>query len=82
MANRDFRSAVNHAVGIHAIRAQVRSKQIKDLAENLLAGKGKEGYYAIPKELQDANEEDLKAIARRIFNMNTAVIVRMHGRSK
>ena len=82
LANRDFRSAVNHAVGIHAIRAQVRSKQIKDLAENLLAGKGKEGYYAIPKELQDANEEDLKAIARRIFNMNTAVIVRMHGRSK
>ena len=82
VAYRDFRSAVNQAVGAHAIRTQVRSMQIRDLADNLLAGKGKEGYYALTNGIQEVSEEDLKGITRRIFNMDKGVILRVHGRAR
>jgi predicted Zn-dependent peptidase len=82
VAYRDFRSAVNQAVGAHAIRTQVRCMQIRDLADNLLAGKGKEGYYALTNGIQEVSEEDLKGITRRIFNMDKGVILRVHGRAR
>jgi zinc protease len=77
---RDFRSAVNEAVGALAIEQQARLVQIRDITQNVLAGKGIEGYKNYSAGLQSVSEEDLKTAAQRIFNMDKAVILRMHGR--
>lgn len=77
---RDFRSAINEAVGGYAIRQQARSAQISDITENALAGKGIEEYRNFPSGLQDVNEPDLKAVVQRIFNMDRAVILRLNGK--
>ncbi len=79
---RDFRSAINEAVGAYAIRQQVRSVQIGDITENALMGKGIEEYRNFPSGLQDVNERDLKAVVRRIFNMDRAVILRINGKTE
>jgi len=77
---RDFRSAINEAVGGYAIRQQARSAQISDITENALAGKGIEEYRNFPSGLQDVNEPDLKAVVQRIFNMDRAVVLLMRGK--
>jgi zinc protease len=77
---RDFRSAINEAVGGYAIRQQARSAQISDITENALAGKGIEEYRNFPSGLQDVNEPDLKAVVQRIFKMDRAVVLLMRGK--
>ena len=79
--NRDYRSAVNSAVGSFAIKSQFRFAQISDIVENVLAGNGIEGYRSYPVFLQDVSEENLKDVIRRIFDMDKAVILRVQKRS-
>jgi zinc protease len=76
---RDFRSAVNEAVGSHEIRLQSRALQIADVVENVIAGKGIEGFQDYAEGLQEVRQEDLQAFARRILDWDKAVVVVMYG---
>jgi zinc protease len=82
IAYRDFRPALTAAIGAYAIRHQERCIQIEDLAENVLAGNGLENYQNFVNGMQGVKEEDLKEVARRVFNMDKAVTVRMRGQSR
>jgi zinc protease len=79
---RDIRSAINAAVGVYEIQNQARGEQIRRITENLLAGKGIDGYLNFPTEVRRVDEEELSDAARRILNMEKAVIVRVHGQSR
>jgi zinc protease len=78
---RDFRTAINQTVGEYWIRSQNRLSQIEDVAMNILAGKGLEEYAATPKNLQNLSQGDFGEIARKILNMEKAVVLRRHGQS-
>lgn len=78
---RDCRSAINAAVGIHEIFTQRRLDQIREIAENLLAGKGIDTIQGYSSMLLDINAEELTTLAQRIFSMEKAVVVKMHGLS-
>ena len=76
---RDYRSAVNAAVGMYGIMNQDRFEQIRKIVVNLLAGKGIGGFLDYPAALQNVNEDDLSEIATKIFQIDKAAVVRMHG---
>ena len=76
---RDFRSAINEALGTYAIRQQLRSIQIGDAAEYVLAGKGIDQLQNYPAGLQEAREEDLDAAIQRFLDPDRAVIVQAIG---
>jgi predicted Zn-dependent peptidase len=78
---RDFRSAVNKAVGNYWIRSQDRLLQIQDFALNILAGKGMDDYAAVPKNLQQVNQAELAELVRKIIKVEKAVILRLQGQS-
>jgi zinc protease len=78
---RDCRSAVNAAAGMYGILNQDRSEQIRKIVVNLLAGKGIGGFQDFPAALQNVNETDVSEIAQRIFQLDKAVVVRMHGQA-
>jgi predicted Zn-dependent peptidase len=79
--SRDFRAAVNEAISNFWIRSQDRRLQIEDFALNILAGKGIEEYAAIPKNLQQVNQNELAEIARKIIKKEKAVLLRIQGQS-
>jgi zinc protease len=79
--DRDYRAAVNSAVGAFWIHSQEHFEQIEDVVMHLLAGKGIEEYQNLPARLQDVRLEDLKETAQRVFNMDKAVILLMQGDS-
>ena len=66
---------------MYGILNQARSEQIRQIVVHLMAGKGIGGFQDFPAALQNVNEEDLSEIAAKIFRMDKAVIVRMHGQS-
>ncbi len=78
---REFRSALNSAVGVHRINAQERFSQIEDLVKNEIAGYGIERYEKRESGLQEVTEEDFKDVARRIFNREKAVILKVRGQA-
>jgi zinc protease len=82
IAYRDFRSAMNESVGAYRIGNEVRSTQIRRIIENMLAGKGIEGFLNLATDMQGIKAEDLSEISQKIFNMEKSVIVRMHGRKQ
>ncbi len=77
----DLRSARNAAIGIYGIRNQTHRMQIRNIAENVLAGQGLEGYNSFVDNLQAVKEEDFKDAAARIFNLDKAAIVHSHRKS-
>jgi zinc protease len=79
---REFRSAINAAVGINVIVNQTRFEQIRQVLENLLAGKGIDAFLNFQTDLQKVSAESVSEIAQRILNMEKAVIVRIRGQSK
>ncbi|MEJ2109609.1 MAG: insulinase family protein, partial [Acidobacteriota bacterium] len=76
---RDFRSAVNSAVGRFRIRQQQPLNQIEDVALTVLAGEGIEGYRSFLSKLQAVKEQDIQYAADRIINMERAVSLRLYG---
>jgi zinc protease len=74
---RDFRAAINEAVGNYWIKSQDRFLQIGGIVEELLAGKGIEGYENFVSDVQQVKEEDFKEVAERIFRTDKAVIICM-----
>jgi zinc protease len=79
IAFRDFRSAVNTAVGNFLIRRQIPLVQIMDVSRNALAGAGIEAYRSYETKLQSVYEEDLKETAERFLMTDKAVFLRIHG---
>jgi zinc protease len=78
---RDFRSAVNEAVGGYQIRQQLRPLQIADIAETVMAGKGIESFRDYAGSLQDVDQDDFQAVARKVLDWDKAVVVVMHGKN-
>jgi predicted Zn-dependent peptidase len=77
---RDFRSAVNTAVGNFLIRQQFPLVQISEVSRNALAGNEIEAYRSYQTKLQSVYAQDLKDAAERIFKIEKAVFLRIHGR--
>ncbi len=78
---RDYRSAVNVSVGAYWINSQVRFTQIAEVIKQLLAGNGIDGYQNLPASLEAVREEDLTEVARRIFDLEKAVILLLRGQA-
>jgi zinc protease len=76
---RDYRSAVNAAVGDFQLNQQVPFLQITGVARNIMSGEGIEGYRSSLALLQAVLEEDLKNAAERIFRTERAVSLRIYG---
>jgi zinc protease len=74
---RDFRAAVSEAVGHYWIRGQDRFLQIGDIVEDLLAGKGIDGYQNFASDLQQVKQEEFEDVAGRFLKTDKAVVVRM-----
>jgi len=74
---RDFRAAVNSAVGNYWIRGQDRFLQIEDVVDDFLAGKGIDGYQGFASDLQQVKQEEFEDVAGRFFKTDKAVVVRM-----
>jgi zinc protease len=79
--DRDYQAAVNAAAGAFWVHSQGHFEQIQDVVMCLLAGGGIDAYQNFPARLQDVRPEDLKETARRIFNMDKAVILLLQGHS-
>jgi zinc protease len=77
---REYRSAINAAMAAYWIRNQDRLPQILEVAENLLAGVGVDGFQNYASALQGVQEEDLADVAQRAFRMEKAVILRVRGK--
>ena len=76
---REFRSAVNTAVARYWVTRQSKVPQIFRIVENILAGKGIDGYEKFADYLSEVNQDDLQEVARRIFKMDKSVTLRLHG---
>jgi zinc protease len=76
---RDYRAALNEAVGVFGINNQVRYAQISRMVMNILAGRSLQEYTNSPNGIQAVKEEDLKDAARRIFNLDKAAILHLRG---
>jgi zinc protease len=79
---REYRAAINAAVGRFTISQQGHEVQIESLVRTLLAGKGMEWIQEYGARLQEVKQEDLSEIARRILNLGKAAAVRFHGKAK
>jgi predicted Zn-dependent peptidase len=78
---KDYRSALNAAIGRDTIEKQVRLSSIRLLTELVLAGKGLENFQDYPARLQEVSQDDLPDLARRILNVEKSVTVKLHGRA-
>ena len=79
-AYRDYRSAVNSAVGSFQFRQQVPLLQITDVTQSVLAGESIEDYQSFQMKLQAVLEEDIKSLSERIFETEKAVSLRIYGK--
>jgi len=77
---KDYRAAVNLAVGHYWIDHQARDAQIERMTRFFLAGKNVDEINNHPAALQAVREEDLPAAARRFLNPERAAVVRLHGK--
>ena len=78
----EFRSALNAAAGAYSIRIQIRSQQIERIVELILAGRGIDGYKYYSAGLKDVREDEFRAVAERILDMDKAVILELSGQTK
>ncbi len=78
---RDFRSAVYQAAGQFQVRQQDPFLQISDVALNILAGNGIEGYRSLREKLQSVQENDLRSAAEQVFRIQKPVRLRLKGRT-
>ncbi len=77
---RDYRSAVNSAVGALLIRREDRFKQIADVVESVVAGNGISGFEDSASRLQDVKQADLQDVAERLLKVEKSVTLRIHGK--
>ena len=75
----DIRAAAAAAIGANRIRNQTRQAQIMGVAENAFSGGGLEDFVNFSGTLQETREEDIVDLMRRVFDMNKAVVLLVHG---
>ncbi len=78
---KEYRSAVNSAVGGYLVNHQRRPIQISTLVRHILNGTEIEGMNQHVSQLQAVNQEDLQEVARRFLKMDRSVTVELHGKS-
>ena len=81
LSYKDYRASINAAAGSYWIEQQDRFSLISRLVRYALAGKGIEEISEYPTRLQSVREDDLSQVAQRIFKLEKAAVVRLHGRS-
>ncbi len=79
-ASREYRSAVNAAVGDFQLRQQEPFLQITDVAMHVLAGNGIEGYRSFQSRLKAVREEEIRDAAEGIITLERAVSLRIYGK--
>jgi|GEM_PF-922330 len=77
---RDYRSAVNTAVGAFQLRQQIPLLQIMDVTQSILAGDGIEGYRSFQTKLKSVPAGDLESSAERIFKTDREVSLRIYSK--
>jgi zinc protease len=77
MPYKDYRSAVNSAVGRYWIGQQDRTDRILSLATAIVSGQPFDEILDYAVRLQQVGEEDLEDVARRILNLDKSVVLRM-----
>jgi zinc protease len=80
MLYKDYRSAVNSAVGRYWIGQQDRADRVLSLATSIIAGQPFDEILDCVVRLQQVGEEDLQDVAHRILNLDKAVVIRMPAR--
>jgi zinc protease len=78
---KEYRSAVNSAVGSYSVNQQLRPTQISTLVRHILNGTGIEGMNQHVSQLQAVKQEDLQEIARRFLKIDRSVTVDPQGKS-
>ena len=76
---RDYRSALNSAIGWHWIGQQNRCARMLSLATGIIAGMPLEEILDFPVRLQDVSEEGVADMIRRVFNQEKSVIMRVRA---
>jgi len=78
---RDYRSAVNSAVGMMQVQHQERNREIEDVVRHILGGAGIEGFQDFSARLQGVRQNELQETAQRIFKTEKSAVLRIHGKS-
>jgi predicted Zn-dependent peptidase len=76
---RDYRSALNSAIGWHWIGQQDRAARLLDLATGIISGISLEDILEFPVRLQEVSEEGVADVIRRVFNQEKSVIMRVRA---
>ena len=74
---KDYRSAVNGAVGRYWFDQQDRTGRILSLATAIVSGQPFDEILDCVVRLQQVGEDDLQDVARRILNLDKAVVMRV-----
>ncbi len=77
MLYKDYRSAVNGAVGRHWVGQQDRTDRIQGLATAIISGQPFDEILDCVVRLQQVGEDDLQDVTHRILNLDKAVVVRV-----
>jgi predicted Zn-dependent peptidase len=78
---KEYRAAVNSAVGSYLVDQQRRPTQISTLVRHVLNGTEIQGMNQHVSQLQAVEQEDLQEVARRFLKMDRSVTVDLQGKS-
>jgi predicted Zn-dependent peptidase len=81
LSYKEYRAAINSAVGRYSVDQQLRSAQISTLVRHILNGTEIEGMNQHVSQLQAVKEEDLQDVARRFLKIDKSVTVDLQGKS-
>ena len=77
MLYKDYRSAVNSAVGRYWVGQQDRTGRILSLATAIVSGQPFDEILDCAVRLRQVGEEDLQDVAHRVLNLDKAIVIRM-----
>ena len=81
LSYKEYRAAINSAVGSYSVDQQLRWAQISTLVRHILNGTEIEGMNQHVSQLQAVREEDLQDVARRFLKIDKSVTVDLQGKS-
>ena len=78
---KDYRAAINSAVGRYSVDQQLRPIQVSTFVRHILNGTEIEGMNQHVSHLQAVTQEDLQEIASRFLKIDKSVTVDLQGKS-
>lgn len=81
LSSRDFRSALNTAVGRYEIGSQKHFEQIHSLVRWILAGRTLDQFQAVTSRLEEVREEEFREAIRRVLDPEKGVFLTLQGRN-